>query len=244
MKKNVWWWRRQAVRRYGVPGVRWDKLTKEAARNYELMRRSSGGKKIKKSYPELNSHERQLVHSLWCNWKAEPTRFAMDKRNYNQKGWTQVLENPPVQWNLRLADTVLLAEFKIQLARERRRQRIRARNPMKENTHRAASWKYIEYLDRRFFGIPVFTEGERRMRRNAKPVSARYLRQFNKALAVALEEFRQNYDVIPLKAFSPAQASGVMSEPFDENTETKEVLEFFSFGIVLNAAEELGAVFE
>jgi hypothetical protein len=67
-KTHIWWWNRPEIRRKGVNGVRWNAV-EEAARNYELLRRSPNGKQFSKSYLELDLNERTLIHVLWGNWE-------------------------------------------------------------------------------------------------------------------------------------------------------------------------------
>jgi len=76
LKSKVWWWRRQTIRRSGVSGGDWDKRTKAAVLNYELMRRSPGAIKLNKTYLELNGTEKAFVHVLFCDWPMQVCRFA------------------------------------------------------------------------------------------------------------------------------------------------------------------------
>ena len=68
--KETWWWNRKDIRKNGVPGVCW-KAVKEAARNYELLRRSPKGKHFTRNYLESFPDERTILHGLWM--ERDPT---------------------------------------------------------------------------------------------------------------------------------------------------------------------------
>jgi hypothetical protein len=72
-----WWWNRVEIRREGVRGVDWP-LVEEAARNYELMRRSLKGKQFTQTYLELGPEEKTIVHKLWVNWAQQAYRPVYD----------------------------------------------------------------------------------------------------------------------------------------------------------------------
>jgi hypothetical protein len=233
LRKKVWWWRRNEIRRRGVPGVVWDAHAKEAARNYELMRRSPGAKQFKKTYLELNANERGLIHCLWSNWPAPVYRFATDKSQFNEKGWTPVLENPPTQWNLRLADKILVSEFKRQITTARAIQRIRPRHALKGKKHRGVSWKYIEILDRQRHGLGTFSASERHMASFGRKAAARLLKVFKAALTLSVESIRQDHQTVPRKAGTWARpAHPVPIEAFNAETEIVQVCEYFNFQII------------
>jgi hypothetical protein len=185
LREKVWWWQREEIRRDGVPGVVWDGLTKEAARNYELMRRAPGAKKFKKSYLELNRDERTLVHVLWCNWPMQACRYAMNKSQFNEKGWTPVFPNPPVQWNLKLADTVLSKAFLRDIQIARQIQGILPIHPLTGTNQNPVSWRYIEILDCVAARIGVLNDSDRHSKSMARKLSIQFLNQFQPALTEA-----------------------------------------------------------
>src|SRR5271154_4729671 len=82
-----WWWNQAEIRREGVRGVDWP-LVEEAARNYELMRRSTNGKQFTQTYEELDREGKTIVAKLWVNWKQWPYRYANDRSQYQEIGWT------------------------------------------------------------------------------------------------------------------------------------------------------------
>lgn len=109
IRKN-WWWNRKEIRRDGVSGVDWP-MVEEAARNYELMRRSPRGKQFTQTYLELCREGKRIVHTLWVDNGKWAYRHVTNPSQFEEIGWTPVYENQHRQWNLRLADVLLQREF-------------------------------------------------------------------------------------------------------------------------------------
>lgn len=151
--KKGWWWNRKEIRRDGVRGVDWPAV-EEAARNYELLRRSPRGKQFAKTYLELVPDERSVIHGLWATWLQVAYRPVTNPSQFNEMGWTPVVSQyQHRQWNLRLADKNLMDEFIKEIRLLRKIQKIRAPHPLKCKKYRGVSWKLIEILDRKQNGI-------------------------------------------------------------------------------------------
>ncbi|HWD19345.1 MAG TPA: hypothetical protein VHB20_08690 [Verrucomicrobiae bacterium] len=188
LRKSLWWWHWPKIKRYGPSTVDWNAVTREAARNYELARRAPGGESLK-PYPDLTSNERTTIHSLWCNWAKHPWRFAMQEKQFNEKGWTAVFPyNPPVQWNIQLPDAVLVEAFRKQIEVTRQIQGIPVPRAIKFKKHREVSWKYIEALDLREHGIGQLDDSERHMASDGRRMGIAFLQHYQQAIADTARE--------------------------------------------------------
>jgi hypothetical protein len=180
LKKSAWWWHRRDIYRFGVPGVRWDSETQEAARNYELVRRAPGAQKIcSKTYLELNWDERSFVHGLWCNWPPTVSR-PISEPIKDEKGWSH--PQHIMQWNLRLSDSELIKEFTKFIHNSRAAQHVRAKHPLKNRKMRGMSWRYLEYLDLTANGIRKLDDSERHMASEGRKKATKLFRQFKQAM--------------------------------------------------------------
>jgi len=232
LQKNVWWWKWPDAE-MKLRSVLWDKHTKEAARNYEIMRRFPKAETLRKSYLELNGHERTLIHCLWCNWPKNPYRFATERSQFDENGWTPVFQNPPVQWNLNLANNILVSEFERQIDLAREIQKIEEPPSLQGRKNRGASWLYIEILDRQKHGIGTFSDGERKMRNKGMQMAEQFFAEFDSALAKNLYALRQVSQVVPLKAKPRPKRSAVF--PLVSLDDTSKILttsEYFNFQII------------
>ncbi len=180
IRKN-WWWKRKEIRRDGVRGVDWP-LVEESARNYELMRRSSQGKKFTQTYLELCREGKTIVSRLWVNWGQAVRREAIRREQYNEKGWTPFYETEHRQWNLRVADNLLKREFIGEIRLLRKIQKVRRKHPLKGKKHRGVSWKTIEILDRKQNGIGKFNASQRHTLSVAQRKAEEYFAKYNRAL--------------------------------------------------------------
>lgn len=181
LRKN-WWWRRKEIRLHGAPGVEWPKV-EEAARNYELMRRSSKGKQFTQTYLELDRERKTIVSKLWVNWEQWPYRFAANSSQYQEIGWTPFYENQRTQWNLRLPDKKLIDTFIREIRTSRGIQKIPIPRRNKGEKHRGVSWKLIEVLDRKQNGIGKFNHSERHTLSDARRRAEKYFVEYERALA-------------------------------------------------------------
>jgi len=181
IRKN-WWWKRKEIRRDGVRGVDWP-LVKEAARNYELMRRSKNGKQFTQTYLELCREEKIIVHTLWVNNGQGAYRFVTDRNSFAEKGWTPIYENQHRQWSLRLADILLQREFISEIRTLREIQKIRPKHPLKGQKYRGASWRLIELLDRKQNGIGKFNASQRHTLSVARRQAEKYFVEYKRAFA-------------------------------------------------------------
>jgi hypothetical protein len=177
-----WWWKREDIIQNGVSGVDWE-VVKDAARNYELMRRAPEAilPFSKQPYLELGGEMQMLVHQVWVKWE-HPCRYAIRTGQYEETGWTPVYENQHTQWNLRLPDNVLAVEFIRQIRNFRGAQNIQIGHSLKGKKNRSASWNYIELLDRMACADKTpFTASERHMLSKARRLATKYAREFNQA---------------------------------------------------------------
>lgn len=177
-----WWWKRKDIRRYGVKGVDWP-VVKEAARNYELMRRSAMGAQFTQTYLELDREGKTMAHTLWVNWAQAPYRHVTDPKQYDEIGWTPIYENQHRQWNLRLAIKKLTDEFIREIKTLQKIQKIPIPRRNKGEKHRGVSWKYIEVLDRKLNGIGKFNDSQRHMLSVARRRAKKFCFQYKRALA-------------------------------------------------------------
>jgi hypothetical protein len=176
-----WWWNQEDIRRDGVPGVNWP-LVREAARNYELMRRSKKGKQFTQTYLELDREEKTIVANLWANWTHRIHRFVINPAQFDEIGWTPVIVNQHRQWNLRQTDKKLADEFikEIRLLREIQKIPVPRRNQGRK--HRGVSWKLIEILDRKQNGIGKFSDSERHTLTEARRQAEKYFGEYQRAV--------------------------------------------------------------
>jgi hypothetical protein len=181
LRKN-WWWKRKEIRRNGVRGVDWP-LVKEAARNYELMRRSTNGKKFTKTYPELDRETKTLIAKLWVNWAQAPYRLVTDRSQHNEIGWTPFYEYQRIQWNLRLTEKKLIDVFIREIRLLQEIQKISKPRRNKGEKHRGVSWKLVEVLDRKQNGIGKLNGSERHTASVAQKQAEKYFVEYERALA-------------------------------------------------------------
>jgi hypothetical protein len=182
IRKN-WWWKRKEIRRDGVRGVDWP-LVEESARNYELMRRSTKGKQFTQTYLELCREGKTIVSKLWVNWAQGAYRPVTNPSQFNEIGWTPVVSQyQHRQWNLRLADNLLIKEFIREIRLLREFQKIRLGHPLKGKKYRGVSWKLIEILDRKQNRIGEFNDSERHTLSDARRRAEKYFVEYERALA-------------------------------------------------------------
>ena len=118
-------------------------MAEEAARNYELMRRSAKGKQFNQTYLELSREGKTIVAKLWVNWAQAPYRMVVNRSQFDETGWTPIYENQHRQWNLRLSDKKLMDEFIREIKVLREIQKIPTPRRNKGKKHRGVSWKLI-----------------------------------------------------------------------------------------------------
>ncbi|HTQ50522.1 MAG TPA: hypothetical protein VMJ12_07410 [Candidatus Acidoferrales bacterium] len=176
-----WWWKRKEIRRHGVQGVDWDSA-EEAARNYELMRRTFGVKRFPRTFLQLDRNEKALVHTLWAMWPQLPRREATRREQYHEWGWSPFHETEHRQWNLRLADKTLIDEFIREIRTLRKIQHTRPQHPLTGQINRL-SRGYIELLDRKRYGNGKFNDSERHVLSVARKRAKQYYTQNKHALA-------------------------------------------------------------
>jgi hypothetical protein len=182
-----WWWKQNDILQKLIWEVNWP-VVEEAARNYELMRRSPKGKKFAQAYWQLCREGKTIVHTLWVNWPKWTHRFAANRSQYQEIGWTPVYENQHRQWNLRLADKKLIDEFIREIRLLREIQKIPTPRRNKGEKHRGVSWKLIEFLDRKQNGIGKFSASERHTIAEAKRRAEKYFVEYE----CALEDWKNN----------------------------------------------------
>lgn len=180
--RKGWWWHRREIRRDGVRGVDWP-AAEEAARNYELMRRSARGRQFVKTYLELIPDERAVLHTLWATWEKPRYRFATRREQYEEIGWTLIYENQPRQWNLRLADKHLIDAFIGEMRILRKIQKIRPPHPLKGKKYRGVSWKLVEILDIKQNAVRTLNDSERHTLHTAQRLAQKYFNEYRRALA-------------------------------------------------------------
>ena len=180
IRKN-WWWRRKEILRDVVRTVDWPAV-EEAARNYELMRRSKNGKQFTQTYLELCREEKTILHTLWVNRSRVVFRVANHRQQYNEKGWTPVYETEHRQWNLRLADKKLIDEFIREIRTLREIQKISAPSRNKGEKHRGVSWKLIEVLDCKQNGVGKLNHSHRHTLSEAQRRAEKYFAEYERAL--------------------------------------------------------------
>jgi hypothetical protein len=196
--KNVWWWNWERIRKDGVPGVLWDREAKQAAHHYELMRCFPKGKQhYRKTYLELNDEEQRIVHVLWCNWPESAWRFASEKQEFTEIGWTPVLPNPPVQWNLRLPNDVLTKAFMREIAMQRETQHIRPAYHRASKKSLEPNWKEIQILDRKENDTDKLSNTEWSIASKAMKKAETFYGQFRRFLAQWLRSMRLHKNARP-----------------------------------------------
>jgi len=180
--KKHWWWKQNEVLKKVAASVTWDKV-KDAARNYELMRRAPEALERCRNtpYSELAGEIQMLVHRLWVRWE-QPYRYADTRRDYEESGWSPIYDQQHIQWNLRLPDSLLKKAFVEQLERWRAGQNIPVEPALTGRKNRAASWNYIEFLDRANAGEgKSLNSSQRHMVSEARRKASQYAKEFNQA---------------------------------------------------------------
>ena len=163
-------------------GVDWP-VVEEAARNYELLRRSSKGKQFVKTYLQLVPDERIVIHGLWANWAQGAYRPVTNPSQFNEIGWTPVVSQyQHRQWNLRLSDKELTDGLIREIRLLRKFQKIPAPHPLKGKKYRGVSWNLIEILDRKQNGIGKLDDSERHTASVAQRRAEKYFIEYKHAL--------------------------------------------------------------
>jgi hypothetical protein len=147
------------------------------------MRRSQKGKQFTQTYLELCREGKTIVHTLWVNWKQSPYRFATNRSQFQEVGWTPVYEHQNTQWNLRLPDKKLTDEFLRQIRVLREIQKIPTPRRNKGEKHSGVSWKLIEVLDLKQNHIEKLSDSERHTASVAKRQAEKYFIEYEHALA-------------------------------------------------------------
>lgn len=155
----------------------------EAARNYELMRRSPRGKQFTRTYLELGRDGWTVVHGAWPNWPKAPYRFVTDRSQFEEKGWTPIYENQHRQWNLRLSVSDLIKGFSREIRLLQKIQKIRPPHPLEGQKFHGGSWKLVEVLDCKLNGIGPLNSSERHTLSEAKTDAEKYFKDYKRALA-------------------------------------------------------------
>jgi len=181
VKKN-WWWKRKEILCEVMRTVDWP-AAEEAARNYELMRRSPKGKQFTQAYWELCRDGKTIVHTLWANNGQWAYRLVTNPSQFKEIGWTPIYENQRIQWNLRLVDKKLIDEFIREIRVLREIQKISTPRRNRGEKHRGVSWKLIEMLDRKQNGIGKLTDSERHTASVAQRRAEKYFVEYECALA-------------------------------------------------------------
>jgi hypothetical protein len=200
--QKSWWWKREEIRRDGVPGVDWPK-TEEAARNYELACRSvrkktlpsTYGRERPATYLELGREEKTIVANLWVNWPKNPYRIIGNRNQFQETGWTPAYENQYRQWNLRLTDKKLMDEFIREIRNLRAIQKIPTPRRNKGENHRGVSWALVEILDLQQNRIEKLNDIERHQASKAKKLAEKYLDEYTHALDEFLAGIRADLDM-------------------------------------------------
>ncbi len=180
LKRN-WWWHKRATLRLLRTRVAWPDV-EEAARNYELARRSSKGKRqFVTAYPDLG-YGQTLVHCAWPSWSPPVRRIPTRREEYQEIGWTPVYEYQQWQWNLRAADKHLIDEFIREIRLLREIQKIEAPHPLKGKKYRGVSWKLVEILDRVEAGAKSLDDSDRHTLSKARQLAEQYFVEFTSEL--------------------------------------------------------------
>jgi hypothetical protein len=187
LKNGVWWWRQKQFRKAktgrGVPGLPFDYSDasgKRVARNYELMRRDPNGKKFtgNKNYLEITRDERTVAYVIWGTPPETAYRFALGSQMANERGWTET--DARIQWNLRLTDGALTAQFIEYINGWRRSQKIRPKRFLKGKKNRGVSWRSVEILDRQINGLGKLNASERHTASEARKSAAIFFDEFRR----------------------------------------------------------------
>lgn len=205
IRKN-WWWKQREILRVLMRKVDWP-VVEEAARNYELMRRSLNGTQFTQCYWELNRDSKTIVHTLWVNWGQAFRREAIRREQYNEKGWTPFYETEHRQWNLRAADSELMKQFIGEIRTLRKIHGVCAKHPLKGKKFRGVSWKMIEVLDRKQNGIGKFNGSQRHTISDARRRAEKCFIQYKRALA----KHKKNPDPFAFLAKLPNDAAPVQT---------------------------------
>jgi hypothetical protein len=97
-------------------------------------------------------------------------------------GWSPIYENQQRQWNLRLADNLLIKDFIKEIRTLRKIQKIRPEHPLKGKKHRGVSWRPIELLDRKQNDIGKFNASQRHTLNVAGCRAEQYFVEYKRAL--------------------------------------------------------------
>jgi hypothetical protein len=136
---EIWWSRKKE----NLESLRF-RSVEEVARNYELLRRSEGGKSFKKTFLDLNPHEIVYAFLLWGTPHDAAWKFETDEKA-SARGW--IAFDARMRWNLRLTDAALIRAFMRLIDWHRKAQHIRPKRNVAEKKNRGVSWRGIEILD-------------------------------------------------------------------------------------------------
>jgi hypothetical protein len=185
--EKTWWWRREEIQKNGVPGVDW-KRVEEAARNYELLCRWPDRTKFTQNYLSLDPEQKTIVHVLWMDTDDLPYRYVWNPEQFEEKGWTPIYEHQRRQWNLNVAERILIKEFIREIRTLRKIQKIPARHWNKGKKHRGVSWNLVECLDLNLHKIGGLDDSQRHTASEAKKKAKQFAAEYERALAVEREK--------------------------------------------------------
>ncbi len=157
-----------------------------AARNYELMRRASGGGQFERTYLKLDRENKTATAVAWSNPSDFPNRQVFDLQKQEEIGWTSA--RPHLQWNLRLSDRALIEAFLEYINQHRNVQKISRNSSLRgQPANKPPSWLYIECLDMRRNKISDMDDSQRGMASKAEEMAAQFLSEFKIALVKKAE---------------------------------------------------------
>ena len=199
LRTKVWWWRwgeiRHAFKNPTYPTrftCSFSQKAERIARNYELMRRSTGGEIFTENYLELSRTERTIAYTIWSAAYEPPYRQVFDaNKKPTLLGWTD--DPHRIEWNLFLDDRTLQEAFIEYINRYRTVQGISPRHRLKGKKYRGVSWNYIEILDCIQFGIVTKPNPGQR---SAASVARRLAKEFFDAYNEAIRAYNERFDTL------------------------------------------------
>jgi hypothetical protein len=197
--KKTWWWRRRDHRnpRKGFKPREFDRnqtdrVIERVAHNYELMRRCPKAKGFPNTYLELDRETKTIAYTLWATLPGSAYRFAFVPQMHKERGWTDT--DPKIQWNLRLPDGTLTAQFIKYINLWRRFQNVRHKHSVNGQINAKISWREIEILDRKQNRIGVLDSSERHTAGVALEKAAQFLVEFKQARSKHLKQPKTSFE--------------------------------------------------
>lgn len=167
LQKKVWWWRKPEKLSGFVnksPNLIIDSPG-ELAWFYELIIRANRDQDFP-GYESLSFTESFFLSKHFGENFQVVTRDAATPEHENEPGWTPFVGKR--QWNLNASDNLLVKNFLIYIHGCRSTQKIASPKRNEGRKRRGLAWRWPELMDKEYYGLGSFDDGEKTALRSAK----------------------------------------------------------------------------